>query len=272
MEHSAPLWAYASHVPSNFFVDTPFLAVPRHRLGNLHPGSVSQIPKGGLLGGSSDATPSTGKPSKLAALAASRKKTAEEKRKARAGETEKPDAVGNTSVRAEHCLGKRQKTGSQDIPENVEITRSAVEGLSLKEANPSTERIDAGNHATAVQSAGRAPGLAKRSYPRKEQRPAETTSTLTPPATQSVVEEPPEPGTSPQPEDDLQAAPSSFASSLFSAPSTKVGRKTVPKSTSLSPTFDYIQSSNHDPFSGPSPDDIVKNAQQGKGPQQKPKR
>lgn len=272
MGSSAPLWSFTTHFPSDFFADTPFLAVPQSRLGNLHPISVSRVPRGRLLGGSSNAAPSAGKPSKLAALAASRKKAAEEKRKAEAAGSSKQGTANDNSIGTESRLGKRQKTGPPEVAANVEGTTSAVEGLSLEEAIPSASKTDTVDHAVPVESVAQAPAIAKRSYPRKEQRLPETTNAVPQPVVQPVVEEEPEIDSQEYPKEDLQAAPSSFANSLFSAPGTRREAKAMPNPAPLFPLHDYTGLSNHDPFSGPSPDDIVRNAQQGKGPPQKPRR
>ncbi|KAF2760384.1 hypothetical protein EJ05DRAFT_282945 [Pseudovirgaria hyperparasitica] len=87
---------------TNFFEDTPWLAVPPHRTSNMI--IQSKVPRGGLLGGSS-------KPSKLAALAAARKKKQQEQEESRSG-TQNATREAARAVSMLDRLGDKQKPSS----------------------------------------------------------------------------------------------------------------------------------------------------------------
>lgn len=203
--------------------DFSWSAIPRHRLGLIT--TARALPRGYLLGGS-------GRPSKLAALAAARKRAQEQKKQVppngnRENDEERVQTSEASSVALLDKLSLRGKgaVGSeQDIPD--------------LEQNPEV-------------SPGRdQPG------PRRYKR-------------QKVEEEPPEPHPSsealPETSKDrsdssprvtqLQATPSMFASVLTGAPS-RSGAKQQQLQSHIS-----LRHQSKDPFAEPSPDDRVNTAQ-----------
>lgn len=192
---------------ADFFRDTPWLDVPvdRHAMfiAPLHP-------RGGLLGGSSDGAP---KMSKLQALAAARKKKAQEGK-----------SSGDTGV--------EKPMARLTINEDAKMGDTSTDQKSSSRGFPLRKRKDTNEH----EKAPKAPPV------QKELEPA-------PP---SAPEEPPQ-----------QAEPSAFANTMFSNTSH------TPRQPSEDLfTLPYTASSSSaasNPFSGPSPDDIVI-AAQSKGP------
>jgi elongation factor 1 alpha-like protein len=89
---------------TDFFWDTPWGAIPEHRLGALE--SMSSPRRGGLLGGSS-------KPSKLAALAAARKKKNEEKKQSQPSQSSELDRAVGLLDR----LGSKKSLDASPVPE-----------------------------------------------------------------------------------------------------------------------------------------------------------
>ena len=238
-----------------FFADTPFLAVPPNRLGNIIRAMERPHPRGGLLGGSS-----TGKPSKLAALAASRKKAAEEKKKATS--TSAP-AFPSGTVTDEEAKGA-ERISSVALLEKLRIGK-ARKGSEEQAENPAETRK------TIVSEQRK-----KRNYPTREMPPEDESPLEPAPVTEGHIAETPE-----QPREnaeELIAQPSSFAETLFAPPissrsenhesaemaDTSLRLFTLPYPTSTekdTTTRKSKSTANVDPFSGPSPDDVVLQAQ-----------
>lgn len=192
----------------DFFRDMPWFKTPMER----HTLFVAPLQRGGLLGGSGEGAP---KMSKLQALAAARKKKAQEQKSSGDAGVEKPMA-------------------------EMKINDSTQNGSTSEEAAPPRQtrgfpirkRKDSNPHEKIV----------KEPPPERE------------PETQNVDSEPPED----------QAEPSAFASTMFGQISSPTSRKqssmfTLPYNVASIPIVT-------DPFSGPSPDDVVIAAQsQSKG-------
>ena len=107
-----------------FFRDTPWLNIPPHRQATLTP---PILPRCGLLGGASDGTP---KLSKLQALAAARRKKAQDQKSGESTGIEKP--MADLDIKADSAAGNSVK--SQDPPH-----KSASRGFPLrkrKDSNP----------------------------------------------------------------------------------------------------------------------------------------
>ena len=202
----------------SFFADSPWLNIPIHRQARI---SVEPLyPRGGLHGGSSKEAP---KPSKLAALAAARKKKASESL------TSDPKPSNNP-------VALLDKLGKSRIKEN-NSPRVSVEKVAA----------DARQTPSILQL--------RRQPPRKDiqkSEPEEVPESLEP----SLPAE--------KPQDDYQlarAAPSSFATTMLGP-----NRAETPASA-IKAYYNPFQSScdmsaaNSNPFAGPSPDDIVSNAQ-----------
>jgi len=208
---------------ADFFRDTPWLNVPNERRGNIM--GQSRYPRGGLLGGSGE----TAKPSKLAALAAARKKAQEDKKKALL------EASGNkepsTSVSLLEKLSIR--------PKNEGIAKSAQSGTS----------DDLKRKLSTSSSREVPPRLLSRQKP-QEGSVADIAVDL-----QAKVHEKEPFAAVP----DLRAIPSSFARTMLgparnSPPVTEDNMITLPYPRLAAPT-------DRNPFAGPSPDDVVLNAQ-----------
>jgi len=111
---------------ADFFKDTPWFNIPTDRQAILIPPSY---PRGGLLGGSSDGAP---KVSKLQALAAARKKKAQEQRSSDSTGVEKPMASMN--------IKDNSQTGHLPASkESTHVQKPASRGFPLrkrKDSNP----------------------------------------------------------------------------------------------------------------------------------------
>ncbi|KAI9726732.1 MAG: Hsp70 suppressor, GTPase facilitates ribosomal subunit dissociation [Chrysothrix sp. TS-e1954] len=219
----------SQHAPHNFFWDTPWLRVAPERLSNM---SLERQPvRVGLLGGSAQV--GSGKPSKLAALAATRRKAAEEKKKSQATEptANKRDDM-NASVQQLDKLDLQSKPSTRANGE----AHSDGCGMSTHESQQPSE---------------------PRTYRRKNREEPKD----------QVMEEAPEPERpakkhKPEPEitfeDDSQ--PSRLAWSIFGDLSLPWPARPPDK-----PLFTLCNPSRpagtKDPFSGPSPDAVVLSAQ-----------
>jgi hypothetical protein len=200
---------------ADFFKDTPWLNVPQERQAVL---IEPLYPRGGLLGGSS---PSAPKMSKLQALAAARKKKAEE---------QKSTSSGNDVAKPMEKLA----LGSEKSA--VQTTGGSVE--------PSQNVASANEHHIRTYPARKR----KSSSPhRKPSVPAEPTKSEVLDEVQSLDELVP------------QAKPSAFASAMFGnertaslAHSSALFSLPYVRGVSVEPT---------DAFAGPSPDDVVIAAQ-----------
>lgn len=212
---------------TDFFADTPWLNVPAHRLGKL--AEVHTAPRGYLLGGSS-------KPSKLAALAAARKKKQEE---AKASAPASSADAGEPAQDKAIALLDRLKTKTEAPP------RDPSSGPSVLAEKTNVEEEEA--------KAQEKP----RSYPiRRKKSPS-------PVREEPVVEPEPQPEPEEQPAakrvklEDVLGTPSTFATSMFGPrPGGQLDHSMFPL-----PYTSYPEYANAKPFAGPSPDDVVLNAQ-----------
>jgi elongation factor 1 alpha-like protein len=206
----------------SFFNDMPWGQVPLHRIGAFT--HVKMTPSGGLLGGAP-------KMSKLAALAAAKKKQAEERRQA-----EQQESTTETSTAI-----------------------SLLDRLVIKKDSPAGQ-----DSASSRAPVSTGPKLAFR-----RKATVEKETDLVP--DQSVKEVAPA-----KPKQNLRAPPSTFAQALLGSPedvvstgSTLDGASNEPpakRRKSVIASFDlpYATSKIYtaaDPFSKPSPDDVVLNAQ-----------
>ena len=234
---------------AEFFRDSPWLNVPSHRKADI---LVEPLyPRMGLLGGAQEGG---GKVSKLAALAAARKKKEGEKTPS---ETSTPaaattpsadDNAPGTPATKGGLLSLRERLAgngkSQKSSEGVSTLRSLGKGSpapSPLQKKPSTEP----SKSPAPAPAELEPKGAVEAENQKKQEPVD-------------VQEKEE-----QPEVNIRAPPSSFASTI-------VGDSTRPKMTEpshlYSNTVDLMKIYGQDhtksfDFAGPSPDDVVANAQ-----------
>lgn len=95
---------------ADFFKDSPWLSIPIERQAVF---IAPLYPRGGLLGGSPDAVP---KVSKLQALAAARKKKAQEQKSAEVSSVEKPMAGLSLSENGEASSDKPASKTSRGFP------------------------------------------------------------------------------------------------------------------------------------------------------------
>lgn len=209
----------------------PWLNVPRERLSNMVVQPLHA--RGGLLGGSSGAT--SGKPSKLAALAAARKKAQLEKK----------------NMTANDMAPQSEESAEQDK------TLTMLDRLTVK------ARASEGNQTPSVTSkrkggSDESPKLQdqQRSYPRRkkdtkdEEEPRETILPAVP-----VNEQAPQP-----PPESLRATPSNFAQTVMGNQNAHISQHmTEDKVFSLQYVNDKQETNKA--FAGPSPDDVVANAQ-----------
>lgn len=219
---------------AEFFADTPWLEVPPERLSNILVQPMH--PRGGLLGGSS----SGAKPqSKLAQLAAARKKAAEEKKAAEQG-----------TVNGLGPAAQDETAGSNALLDRLSsLKRPAPAG---SEGQPATKTLPI------------------RTYPKRE-KPTEP-EPAPEPKQEAGPEKPVEPEKPRGPTaKELTAAPSVFARTMLGAfadpPAHRRPSQATTEDISLF-TLPYpgVSDQTNDPFAGPSPDDVVIKAQ-SKGPQ-----
>jgi elongation factor 1 alpha-like protein len=203
--------------PSDLFADIPWFNVPEERVGNIVSHQVR--PPLRLLGG-------TGKPSKLAALAAARKKKEAEQKAAQDGsQSEKPAGVASLMDR----LGTRSaQPASQE---------------NLKPGEPETRTFP----------------IRKRKSP-SPPPPVEDRRPAAPEPTKSETAEP-----APKPAEPVRAGPSVFASTMCGGSSRRrpSHQDAAILSQNILPAI-YGPDANladTNAFSGPSPDDIVMQAQ-----------
>ncbi|KAI5209856.1 hypothetical protein E4T39_00593 [Aureobasidium subglaciale] len=207
--------------PADFFKDIPWFNVPEERVGCIVAEQFRQPLR--MLGG-------TGKPSKLAALAAARKKKeADQKAAAEGGQAEKAAGVASLMDR----LG----------------TRSAQSA-----SQENTKPGDAPNQ------------LDTRSFPirkRKSPSPPPPVEDRRPAAPEPTTPQTPEPAT--KPVEHVRAGPSVFASTMCGGSSRRrpSHQDAIVLAQNILPAI-YGQDANlanPTAFSGPSPDDIVMQAQ-----------
>jgi len=208
-------------VPENFWSDMSWLNVPQERQTIF---IAPQHPRGGLLGGSSDGAP---KMSKLQALAAARKKKAQEQKSgSSAEEVSKP--LANLSI-----SGSSEAPGVKEASAQLRSSSAATVsgGKERPKTYPDRKRKNSSPHRKAPQP----------------EEPIEIDSSE------------PEPDILP-PASIEQAQPSAFASTMFG------GGNPVPSYQPSNALFILPYSTNSsvqstDAFAGPSPDDVVIAAQ-----------
>ncbi|KAF2649085.1 hypothetical protein K491DRAFT_735684 [Lophiostoma macrostomum CBS 122681] len=207
----APL-DYESITATDFFFDVPWGNVPQERLGTI---SIQPLlPRGRLLGGSS-------RPSKLAALAAARKRKQEEAKIAS----------------AQPALSEAKSETDKAV--------SLLDRLNVKENDAAPTHSSDGGEAIRRES------VAKR-YPLKKRAPS-------PEVVETKVDEDESAGEQiPLPEfPDIRTGPSTFASTLCGRGGASADLDSGFASISPFPNSTGLLQA----FKGPSPDDIVLNAQ-----------
>jgi len=207
---------------ADFFRDTPWLNVPNERRGNIMVESL--YPRGGLLGGSGEPA----KPSKLAALAAARKKAQEDKKTA--------------SVDAS---GAKEPGTSVSLLEKLSI-RPKKEVASSKQSGPSDDL----KRKLSTSSSREAPA---RGISRLKPQEETVIEAVVEPKTQLPEKQP----VAAVP--DLRAAPSTFARTMLG--STHNPPPVTEDSMISLPYPRLAAATDRNPFAGPSPDDVVLNAQ-----------
>lgn len=209
----------------DFFKDTPWLQLPDHRRGNITLEPV--VPRLRLLGGSSKPS------SKLAALAAARKKKEEEKKAA--------------------AMPAIDTSAQQQLPDRA---ISLLDRLGSKASGESNTEKNA--HLSAP-SGHVSEQFQRRSYP---VRPRKELSSSRPEGPKETATPAPEP-TKPEPLPDIKAEPSTFARIMVGAHPSSHGIHNRSKEGSFFsiPYANDPEFTKRNPFTGPSPDDVVVNAQ-----------
>lgn len=214
-----------------FFKDAPWLNIPEDRRGEI---LIEPLyPPGRLLGGA----PPQSKISKLAALAAARK--------SKGNETTKSNSQKSTTSIAllDKLSGRDQNTSSVDpppaLPEKVQV-KSEDESRNFKPQN----------EIQASQKRERQPSGLEPELQRLAKAPRQSTNPQDLPSPGAIVAP--------------IAAPSKFAQFLCGESSFW---QDPPPVASFKPYYTIPQDlyTNLDAFAGPSPDDIVLNAQNSKG-------
>ncbi|ERT01923.1 hypothetical protein HMPREF1624_00218 [Sporothrix schenckii ATCC 58251] len=211
-----------------FFSDMPWLNVPQPRMAVLVPPPQR---RGGLLGGSS--TAAAPKMSKLQALAAQRKRKAEEAKKSK-------EAGGGGSP------------GGEKADEDVRELRKKAAKLAIDGPVYGSPRD---TESTTSKEAPTSPPSKKTSPPPAPEKPL---------AMQDIRLEEPTPVNS-ESEPALVAQPSAFAQALFGAKKQNQKHRAHPSQDEPSllavPSLSRAPPSAFDAFLGPSPDDVVLEAQ-----------
>ncbi|OOO10623.1 small GTP-binding protein domain-containing protein [Aspergillus oryzae] len=225
---------------ADFFRDSPWLNVPAHRKADI---LIEPLyPRLGLLGGAPD---SGGKVSKLAALAAARKKKEGDK-----ASTAAP--AQNAEVNKTPVPSTEQKGASLSLRERLAGNGKILKPEGAQSPRPLGKLSHPGSHSPQKKPS---PELVKQNGA-SQVNSANVQQELT--AEPLVKKEEKE-----QPTVNIRASPSTFASTI-------VGDVTRPKLTEPSPLFStsldlmeiYGQNLTEPfDFTGPSPDDVVLNAQ-----------
>ncbi|KAL4803728.1 hypothetical protein BDV18DRAFT_162738 [Aspergillus unguis] len=215
---------------AEFFRDTPWLNVPAHRKADI---LVEPLyPRLGLLGGAPEN--GGGKVSKLAALAAARKKKEGDKAAPAAqapGDAAQP-AEPKAPLSLRERLASKQTKPSEKAPSLQSLGKSQPGSLPRKSPEPKTSETPT----TGLEDAVKEVNIENDETPEKEQEQEKST---------------------------IRAPPSTFAATI-------VGDDTRPKMTEPSHlhtnTLDLMQIYGQNltepfDFAGPSPDDVVLNAQ-----------
>lgn len=224
---------------ADFFRDCPWLNVPSERKVNI---MVEPLyPRLGLLGGAPEAG---GKVSKLAALAAQRKKKEGEK----AAPT--PDAPSTPQP-------ERSEAPSPE-PQSTQL--SLRERLAASKANKPPKPSETNG---SLRRLGKS-GLSAQSPAQKQPSPEPTKAELSTPDQANQTQDQPKDEPAPQqPAPDMRASPSMFASAIVGD---TAGPTMAQPSHLHSTSVDLLRIYGQDhaepfDFAGPSPDDMVLNAQ-----------
>lgn len=235
-EFPAPLPTEAHFSAADFFRDCPWLNVPVHRKTEI---LVEPLyPRLGLLGGAPE---SGGKMSKLAALAAARKK--KEGEKAAVATPESP--VTPQPARSEGSTLKSSGTG-----------------LSLSERLAASKLSKASETNGGLRRLGKSGGSP--SLPARQQPAPEASKPPPPSVPEPTKQEEPEKKPEQQhPTPNIRASPSTFASAILG---NAAGPTMAEPSHLNSNNVDLLQIYGQDhaepfDFAAPSPDDVVMNAQ-----------
>ena len=233
---------------TDFFRDCPWLNVPKERRGEI---MIEPLyPRGGLLGGSLQQ--GNGKHSKLAALAAARRRK----------ENHKPlERTSNSSVALLDSLGRTR-------PSSTATNKASGH----KEDAPKPQASSPSSHTSVVRKYP-----ARRRASTKNDEPDSSRLRLESP--KPIVNDTQD---TPKPLAILAASPSAFAQTMFGLPSaTSQGfdHSSVQKESSRQPhsthyalQFTLMTVTESSAFAGPSPDDVVMQAQNSKGPARGTKR
>lgn len=171
--------------PKDYFFDMPWGNIPRHRQSEFEP----PLFRGGLLGGSSDGTP---KMSKLQALAAARKKKAQEQKSSGEAGVEKPMAelsiASNATTAKSGQEGTPSKPAARSFPlrkrkdsnphEKIQKPPTPEEEVKVVEEEPAIELDDAPPSAFASTMFGRSDSPRKRKPPPVFSMPYNVASTV----------------------------------------------------------------------------------------------
>lgn len=220
---------------TNVFYDIPWLCVPSSRLGNI---SIEPLhPPGVLLGGSGTGS---GKPSKLAALAAARKKNQDQKKQ-----------EGQASeVRESPMSGTNQESSSVALLDKLSIRGGAESGDSGEQRNaPEAKPTFQMNVESKPE-----PRRYKRQKVQDEQDEPPVVEDPTPAADEAELDLQAK-------MNEVRAAPSMFASTLAGPAIPTHEEVNVARNRLPLPVSSDHDSRNFDPFAAPSPDDLVNNAQ-----------
>lgn len=224
---------------ADFFRDCPWLNVPSHRKAEIRVEPL--CPRLGLLGGAPEAG---GKMSKLAALAAARKK--KEGVKAAAAPSDTPSTLR---------------------PEKSEVSPPEPRGtpLSLQERLAATSKSQTPSEPNGILRKQEKSGLsAPPPVPRKASpEPGKAPGPSIPEPSDQTEDEPKEAPEPQPPAPDMRASPSTFASTIVGE---AAGPTMAEPSHLHSNSVDLLRIYGQDhaepfDFAGPSPDDVVLNAQ-----------
>jgi elongation factor 1 alpha-like protein len=218
---------------ADFFRDCPWLNVPSHRKADI---MIEPLyPRLGLLGGAPEAA---GKPSKLAQLAAARKKK-----------------------EAEAAAASAAPSAPQSENKDTSVSEPRAAPLSLSERLAKAKAAKASEPSTGLAGLRRSGNPISSAPPLPAKRPSVSESEKAALASQTEISSPkpePQPAVSA-----IRAAPSIFASIIVGNPE---GPTMAEPSHFDSNDVDLLKIYGQDhaepfDFAGPSPDDVVLNAQ-----------
>ncbi|KAI9657827.1 MAG: Hsp70 suppressor, GTPase facilitates ribosomal subunit dissociation [Alyxoria varia] len=235
-------------IAKDFFHDTPWFNIPPERKGIIYEMTVPQ--KGGLLGGSAESKP--GKQSKLAALAASRRKTQSQQKPTGDSLTEKSNQQEKGSValldklasRPSHASTPIEKRGGRaaTAPDTKFVNRPYKRQKKVCEDEPSTAQV-------ATLDLSDEQPTADTDFPDGKGTTDAETSTANPRKRKITAAK----------------CPASTCGALFTPLPTSFQQEHPHYRIRPVVTLKYpvaTEYANHNPFVGPSPDDEVLQAQQ----------